>query len=428
MTKFRGRKRAPKNYALLLVPCLLTAMVASGIPASGKAATPSTEPSVRNYSDARTTQMIRGLGAEGIVPDEVLHDLKHAATATGEDWTSLVERHTGIGEFSLLATELETEYPDSFVQAGLLGSSQGHYWILFTTPPDQAVIERLRKLPVNVEVRYGEAPSVAEWERVATGIVSEIAKYPTLFKSGGASLGRDAKELLVEYSLAEHPDSANGDTVMAALSSALQAGAASSLDGLLPLPARLAELAPGTGPTAETTVQGGRNLNLASTNAAECTGGFTAARTNRGIVTAAHCANSLNYNGVGGVLDFITKAQTTPPDTIDLQFHRTRTENGHTTNKQFRATGTSGSDDRTVTSVTNSPLGSTVCHWGRTSEYSCSTVVDVNFCRAVDGITRCGLDETAEDISSPGDSGGPWFLGNSARGIHTGALNGQYSL
>jgi hypothetical protein len=38
------------------------------------------------------------------------------------------------------------------------------------------------------------------------------------------------------------------------------------------------------------------------------------------------------------------------------------------------------------------------------------------------GLRYCGIAVTEAYISAGGDSGGPWFFGNGARGIHTGRL------
>ena len=117
----------------------------------------------------------------------------------------------------------------------------------------------------------------------------------------------------------------------------------------------------------------------------------------------------------------------TANETIDFQFHRTLTENGHSTNKQFRATSRQESGDRAVSAVANAPIDSVVCHWGRTTGYSCSTVADTDTCQTLSGQQFCGLDISDNDISEGGDSGGPWFFGNTARGGHTGAFSGVES-
>ncbi|MGI5146764.1 hypothetical protein ACQEVC_10325 [Plantactinospora sp. CA-294935] len=80
-----------------------------------------------------------------------------------------------------------------------------------------------------------------------------------------------------------------------------------------------------------------------------------------------------------------------------------------------------------MTAVGNAPINSAVCHWGRTSGYRCSHVADTDTCRTLSGHRYCGLDVTDDDVSAGGDSGGPWFFGNTARGGHSGASDGVAS-
>lgn len=60
---------------------------------------------------------------------------------------------------------------------------------------------------------------------------------------------------------------------------------------------------------------------------------------------------------------------------------------------------------------------SIVCHSGLTTEYSCTTVADVDTCEQFLGEPAAwyGTDTTAGDVSERGDSGGPWFFGTTAR-------------
>ena len=92
------------------------------------------------------------------------------------------------------------------------------------------------------------------------------------------------------------------------------------------------------------------------------------------MLTARHCNNALRYGNASGVIS--TRPGQSSNDATDLQFHRTLTGNGHSTNKQFRATSRQAGGDRTVTAVANSPVGSAVCHWGRKTGYDCSYVDD----------------------------------------------------
>jgi hypothetical protein len=207
---------------------------------------------------------------------------------------------------------------------------------------------------------------------------------------------------------------------------ALTKVAAASVDGKLPVQINITRRDQAS--RTEATVEGGRDLNIADSNAPECTGGFTVSRSGeKGMVTAQHCANGLRYNGALGVIQYVTAARDSKSGHTDLQYHRTLS--GNSTNNQFRATGTAASDDRTVAAAANPVSGQVACHWGRTTGYSCSYVDSTNYCETYSGFgTACNLDSTTADISDGGDSGGPWFYGSDAIGVHSGAASGYYSL
>lgn len=70
--------------------------------------------------------------------------------------------------------------------------------------------------------------------------------------------------------------------------------------------------------------------------------------------------------------------------------------------------------------------GNQVCHYGVTSGYSCGFIRANDVCLTVDGESGCPYIEVSGANHAGGDSGGPWFFGSSAYGIHT-AGSGQYS-
>lgn len=75
---------------------------------------------------------------------------------------------------------------------------------------------------------------------------------------------------------------------------------------------------------------------------------------------------------------------------------------------------------------------SPVCKYGRMTEYGCGWVEQENFrgfyCDPVCGQTMAAtflrVNRDNGDLSTPGDSGGPWFKGNWAVGIMHGYTGG----
>lgn len=350
--------------------------------------------------------------------EETLQDLNYETPSSEYPPNEVVARHRGISEFAEFTTNLENDLPDSYVRAGLADpGAEAPYWISLTREPDKTLLAQIESLPFRVEVRYGAPASAMEIERLSEELLAHVGEHPQLVSSAVATLDSETNVLTLEY---HSPPGADADLTRVELDRA-KARAADAFGGELPVPVVLEEMP--TDLRTEIIVQGGRPLDLASGLPA-CTAGFTASRNgNRGVLTARHCANNLRYNGVAGIIS--TTPGVPDRDNVDAQFHRTLTENGHTTNRQFRAQGTSGDLDRTVLDASNAPEGSRVCHWGRTTTYACADVEDPQACSTTtEGDRFCGLVITDEDVSAGGDSGGPWFLGNTARGIHHGATSG----
>jgi streptogrisin C len=79
---------------------------------------------------------------------------------------------------------------------------------------------------------------------------------------------------------------------------------------------------------------------------------------------------------------------------------------------------------RNATSAVNPTVGMSVCAFGKQTGYNCDAVMALNKC--ANGY--CGLGFMYAQGSVPGDSGGPYFNGTVARGIHNGEVyyNGQW--
>jgi hypothetical protein len=161
--------------------------------------------------------------------------------------------------------------------------------------------------------------------------------------------------------------------------------------------------------------------------ASTCTTGFTvqANSSNRGFVTAGHCGNSQSWASTptGSPGASSTFGGEIHSATADIQYHRITSP--HSTSNTFYGSSSSTATIRNGTGVAT--VGLHLCHRGKVTGSSCGNVTDTTFaptwngacgtatCRAVfvrvDGLNLEG---------SPGDSGGPWFRGGAAYGIHMG--------
>lgn len=384
-------------------------------------------PAVREAKSLSKIEVRSNQKASAATFDEnELTDLATAAKSSGVSVSTLKSTHAGVTEFAGVVDALQASLPDEFVQAGLGTADDPTPWIVFTEKPDAAVLGQLAGLPVDVDVLYGAPASYSELEQTVSTLAGALGSQPGVLSAGAGVVGKgDAIEAY--YALDGSAAGKAAATDKQGLEdAALVKVAAASADGKLPVKVDIVQRSRGS--RTEATVEGGRDLNIADSNAAECTGGFTVSRgSEKGMVTAQHCANGLRYNGTLGVIQYVTAARDSKSGHTDLQYHRTLS--GNSTNNQFRATGTASSDDRTVAAAVNPVSGQVACHWGRTSHYSCSYVDSTNYCETYPGFgTACNLDSTTADIGQGGDSGGPWFYGSDAIGVHSGAAVGYYSL
>lgn len=147
-----------------------------------------------------------------------------------------------------------------------------------------------------------------------------------------------------------------------------------------------------------------------------CTSGFAVKNSSgtKGITTAAHCPNTLKYNGSS--LTFKSEKQT---GAYDIQWH---TASGYTVKNKIKWSSSGATRDITATkSRTNQVVGGYVCKYGKTSNYTCGYISDKNFSYQ-SSATYIRVDNTASypNLSDVGDSGGPWFLTGDAYGTHVG--------
>jgi hypothetical protein len=157
-------------------------------------------------------------------------------------------------------------------------------------------------------------------------------------------------------------------------------------------------------PTEEITMYGGLPIST-------CTTGFTVRNSagTRGVSTSGHCGNSQSYSGYA--LTFMGESYS---GSYDIQWHR---RSGDTYTNTIKV----GSGTRSITgtrSRTNQTVGASVCKQGKTTGYTCGTISTISYC-ASGACTWVRVAGGSVNLSEGGDSGGPWFSGNTAFGSHT---------
>ena len=160
-------------------------------------------------------------------------------------------------------------------------------------------------------------------------------------------------------------------------------------------------------------------LTLTSPDDIGCTSGFSVKHSDgrRGIATAGHCKNDRQFNGTD--LDFVSSLL---GGEHDVQWHEAP---GFT----LRNLVYDGSGNRYVygtESVNDQTVGEYVCKYGITTGFDCGDIVAIDFqpTDQTDCSIPCSFSATfirvhkdGVDLADAGDSGGPWFRGNTAYGI-----------
>jgi len=154
-----------------------------------------------------------------------------------------------------------------------------------------------------------------------------------------------------------------------------------------------------------------------------CTAGFTVndGQGHEGTATAAHCDNMLKHEGVA--LDFQGRSNGYEHD---IQWHLTpdladlpKARDGDSTPRDITA----------ALSRANQTVNTWVCKYGDTTGYTCGELKSKIYqppqeCTMTNSPTATYMrvkNPDGENLSEGGDSGGPWYAGNTAFGFHKGS-------
>lgn len=296
-------------------------------------------------------------------------------------------------EFNVAVDELADAYPSQFAGAGL---GDGRPWVAFKGKAPGAASTRLSALPVKVEIRANAPFTEAELASQTELLYSKLSeKYGDGIVVGPDALGTQIEVAVDSQPLATTPGGQNHDDEFAVEARATVNSIAESVGLSIPVVVNVQE------------VQGGMETLYGGGKLSTCTSAFVVkSRTySNGVLTAAHCNNARAYDG-RSVLQFRAEMR---HGAGDAQWHSSR-EAGEPW--FYYAHGAR----RQVVGAATARSGSRLCVYGRSSGTKCDKVIRTGQC--ANGY--CGLTMTSRHQTQSGDSGGPWYAGGYAYGIHHG--------
>lgn len=293
------------------------------------------------------------------------------------------------GQFGVLATELESDFPDYYVQAEWRRDEVPQAVLVLRGPLPSELLARIEAASMEVKIVHSTSPSVEEATEALRTAMEALAARSEVIDAAG-SFDPLTGDMTIEYSGIKLPPEAEA---------ALRAD--------LPLGEQITYRHAGTESIATDDYVGGNPLG-------GCTAGFAVRSGNTfGVSTAGHCSLNTNYYYMDG---FFTHGGFLNKSYGDARWAWSLSGSPL---PQFRETTTSVA---TVTSYQAPKVADGYCKYGRTSFTSCSYVYSLNNCVTTPYGTVCRIVFATTSHVDGGDSGGPNFSGGIALGLTKGTV------
>lgn len=322
--------------------------------------------------------------------------LEDLATMAADEKITLdeaIDRYGWHESFSILVSELRDEHPDAF--AGARIEQDGNPWVAFASAAPDGAQSRLAEF--NERVMRGTG---REAELRADRGFTEADLDRRLAEVHATVLGR--RDLVAQVSSGYDVES--GTIAVDVEAAGMQADDRKQVADSLRNDHSILR---GVDIEVVERVQAQDDAIYGGSAISTCTSGFSVTKSGtRGMSTAAHCGNSQSDGSV--TLYFQNEHDGWWGD---VQWH---------TSSSYEAddfySGSFEANLRDVSGVGFATEGQSLCRNGKSTGKECDTVYQLNHCVG----DRCHLTAMHNDEASGGDSGGPWFYGNTAYGIHSG--------
>jgi streptogrisin C len=336
-----------------------------------------------------------------------LEDMKLIAARDGVGLADVIETHGWQTDFMQLADTIEASYPDQFSGAGITMEGPRTAWFGFKGTIPAAAVNLVGSLPTRTDLTGNKGFSEAELVDLLNQTHDTIYGRPDIVEVHGSY---DIDTGLIEIA-AEPLNPVANETARAQLEAELQP--AQPANNSITVDVDVVDDLEGG--LDDSYVRGGGLLNSGDPN---CTAGFGVrhvATGEWGVATARHCADRnptyvyRNHSGDGGstTIHREVRGNTSYGDVAWYD------DGGYTATRTFYY---DSNKKRYVTSVWSPRIGVDACKFGRTTGVTCDTTFKTNQTRG----DYKRLVATWRRKADGGDSGGPWYWGPTAYGIHDG--------
>lgn len=368
-------------------------MISRTLAAALAAALLTTTPHIASAAPAPASEPSQDAGEIFIDDAELLAEELGIDEATARDWL------IGEDEFLAAIDHARAAASEIFLSAAWTPENEpaaARGRVTFTGEPPAPVRERFESLGFPVEIRTDAAHGEVKLEQIRADLMEELAEAAELDGLTG-DITEDG-EIHFGYHLAESEDApAEAEERIADVLASAPVETVAEPD-----PASVA---------VDEVLRGGNSVN-------GCTLGFAAtARGGRGAISAGHCPNSAGSPaGSTAPLRFVRAHIGALGDS---QFHST-TDRISNSVRVSRASST-----RAITGTATPVAGATACNYGKTrAQSSCTRIRRANHAvHSKNGLIQ-RLVQTSGTFTNRGDSGGPWYSGGRALGVHYGKSGG----
>ncbi|WP_261718230.1 S1 family peptidase [Streptomyces sp. FZ201] len=331
-----------------------------------------------------------------------LEDIQAIAASEEISLEEAIDQYGWQDRFIEVAEELEASYPEEF--SGAVKADDGA-WFAFKRDAPEKAVELAAELPVTVEVVSHRGFSEADLAAAQQQAYAEVLAQRDVTNAISAY---DVKggEVTVEVQLQKAP------TGRAARSAAARDLTPSLRGAARNIPVRVVVTDNASYEKQDGYIRGGGGLSIG------CTSGFNLKKisgSTKRLGTAGHCTTVANQT----YANHVTHGGSTSVKTV-WSHQGSSGDLGYTTKGNKSSTRTFYQDynkARYVDKRASMPaVGTKICKFGLTSGKTCSTVKYRNV--NLDGLLHMVI--MKGNKCQDGDSGGPWYYGGTAYGIHTG--------